>query len=42
VNKQGSEVFCSVESLSIWESLGIPESFFTISEPSNEEKLIRV
>jgi hypothetical protein len=42
VNKRGSEVMCRVESLSIRESLGIPESFSAISEPFNEEKLIRV
>jgi hypothetical protein len=42
VNKQGSEVLCRVESLSIRESLSIPESFSTIYEPFNEEKLIRV
>jgi hypothetical protein len=42
VNKQGSEVMCRVESLSIRDSLSIPESFSTMSEPFNEENLIRV
>jgi hypothetical protein len=42
VNKQGSEVLCRVETLSIRESLSIPESFSTIYEPFNEDKLIRV
>jgi hypothetical protein len=42
VNKRGSEVLCRVESLSIRESLSIPESFSAISEPFNEEKMIRV
>jgi hypothetical protein len=42
VNKRGSEVMCRLESLSIRESLCIPESFSAMSEPFNEEKLIRV
>jgi hypothetical protein len=42
VNKQGSEVLCRVESLSIRGTLGIPESFSTVSEPFEEEKLIMV
>ena len=33
---------CRVESLSIRESLHTPESFSTIHEPFNEEKMIRV
>jgi hypothetical protein len=42
VNKRGSKVMCRVESMSIRESLGIPESFYAMSEPFNEEKIIRV
>jgi hypothetical protein len=42
VNKRGSEVMCRVESLSIPDSLGIPDSFSTNYEPFNEENLIRV
>jgi hypothetical protein len=42
VNKQGSQVLCRIEGLSIRESLGIPESFSANYEPFNEEKLIRV
>jgi hypothetical protein len=42
VNKRGSEVMCRVESLSIRESLSIPESFSAMSKPFNEENLIRV
>jgi hypothetical protein len=42
VNKQGSEVMCRIEILSIRDSLSIPESFSAVSEPFNEEKLIRV
>jgi hypothetical protein len=42
VNKQGYEVMCRVESLSIRYSLGIPESLSVISEPFNEEKIIKV
>lgn len=42
INKQRSKVMCRVESLSIQDSLTIPESFSTVSEPFNEEKLIRV
>jgi hypothetical protein len=42
VNKQGSEVLCRVESLSIRDALGIPESFSIVSEPFDEENLIRV
>jgi hypothetical protein len=42
VNKRGSEVMYRVESLSIRESLGIKESFSTVFEPFNEEKMIRV
>ena len=33
---------CRVESLSIQDSLGIPESFSTMSEHFNEENIIRV
>jgi hypothetical protein len=36
VNKQGSEVMCRVESLSIRYSLGIPESFSVMSETFNK------
>jgi hypothetical protein len=42
VNKQGSEVMCRVESLSIQDALSIPESFSVVFEPFNEEKLIRL
>jgi hypothetical protein len=42
MNKQGSEVMCRVESLSIQYSLGIPDSLSIIFEPFNEEKIIRV
>jgi hypothetical protein len=42
MNKQGSEVMCRVESMSIRDSINIPESFSTMSEPFNEEKIIRV
>jgi hypothetical protein len=42
MNKRGSEVMCRVESLSIRESLSIPESFKSNFEPFNEEKIIRV
>jgi hypothetical protein len=42
VNKQGSEVICRVESLSNQDSLGMLESFFIVSEPFNEEKIINV
>jgi predicted secreted protein len=42
VNKQGSEVLCRVESLSIRDALGIPKSFSIVSKPFHEEKLISV
>jgi hypothetical protein len=42
VNKQGSEVMCRVESMSIRDALSIPESFSAVSEPFNEENIIRL
>jgi hypothetical protein len=42
LNKQGSEVLCRVESLSIRGALDIPESFSAVSEPFEEENIIMV
>ena len=42
MNKQGYEVMCRVESMSIRDALSIPESFSAVSEPFNEVKLIRL
>jgi hypothetical protein len=42
VNKQGSEVLCRVEGLSIQSALDILDSFSTMSKPFEEENLIMV
>jgi hypothetical protein len=42
VNKQRSNLMYRLDILSIQYSLGIPESFSAISEPFNQEKIIRV
>jgi hypothetical protein len=42
LNKQGSEVLCRVEILSIRSALGIPDSFSAVFEPFKEEKMIMV
>ena len=42
VNKHGYQVLCRIDTLSVRESLNIPEAFFVNSESFNEEKMIRV
>ena len=42
VNKRGSKVMCRIETLSIRDTLSIPEYFSALSEPFNEEKIIKV
>jgi hypothetical protein len=42
LNKLGSDVLYEIDSLSLRHTLSIPESFPTVSEPFEEEKMITV